>query len=366
MNERKLYELALSMIPNVGNVTAKQLISYCGSAKGVFETPKGKLMRIPGVGEKTAEGIRTAEVLRLAEAEFEKAEKLNVQIIHYTEKEYPEKLKHIATAPSFLYFKGNGKLNFSKVVSIVGTRKATDYGRKLTEEIVASLAPYEDLMVVSGMAYGIDIVAHRACLQEGIPTIGVLANGLDTLYPAAHKQTAAQMCEAGGGLLSENKFGTKPDAPKFPERNRIVAGMADAVIVVEAAVKGGALITANIAQSYDREVFAVPGNLGLRYSEGCNHLIRDLKAHIYTGLDALEYVMQWKEEAAVKRTPSIDLETLSTPQKQLAVLLQEGEKHIDELSFRSQLPVNQVASLLLEMEFAGLVRSLPGKRFRLG
>ncbi len=360
----KLYEIAVRMIPGVGDVLVKQLISYCGSAEAVFKTPKGKLLRIPGIGEKTAEAIKRANLLQEVEAELEKNAKLGIRVVHYTEKAYPEKLKHIANAPSILYFKGNSTLNFNKVVSIVGTRKSTTYGKDVTENIVEALSKYSDLTIISGLAYGIDIAAHRACLKHSIPTIGVLANGLDTVYPKVHTQTAEQMCE-NGGLLTENKLGTLPDAPRFPERNRIVAGMADAVIVIEAAVKGGALITANIAHSYDREVFAVPGNLGVRSAEGCNRLIRDYKAHIFTAVEDLEYVMQWnlQQEHVPKKKVNFDLLPLN--QKIIAGILSEGKKHIDEISFRSQIPINQVASTLLEMEFEGLIRPLPGKQFSL-
>lgn len=360
----KLYEIAVRMIPNVGDVIVKQLISYCGSAEAVFNTPKGKLLRIPGIGEVTANAIKSADLLKEAEKQIEATEQQGIRIIHYLDKDYPEKLKHIANAPSLLYYKGNASLNFNKVVSIVGTRKATNYGKDVTETIVEALAKYDDLLIVSGLAYGIDIAVHRACLKYSIPTIGVLANGLDRIYPSVHAQTAEQMLEQGG-LLTENKIGVNPDAHLFPERNRIVAGMADAIIVVEAAVKGGALITANIAQSYDREVFAVPGNLGVRSAEGCNHLIRDYKAHIYTKVEDLEYVMQWNTEEGTSSYKKINIKDLPSEQKIIAEILLEGQKHIDEISFRSQIPINRIASLLLEMEFDGLVRPLPGKQFSL-
>lgn len=364
MSADKLYEVAIRMIPGIGNVLAKQLISYCGSAELLFKTPKRQLLRIPGIGEKKASAILQSKLLRQAEAEIEKATKLGVGIISYTDAAYPKKLTHIFDAPLILYTYGKAPLNAPKVVSIVGTRKATSYGRAITEEIVEHLAKFKDnLLIVSGLAYGIDIAAHRASLKQGIPTAAVLANGLDTIYPSIHTQTALQMCREGGALLSENPLGTPPESSRFPERNRIVAGVADAVIVVEAAEKGGALITANIAHSYDREVFAIPGSLKSVYSEGCNRLIRDYKAHIYTGIADLEYVMQWA--GAEEPTPKAIIKNLPEQQQQVYALLTDGSKHIDEISFRTQIPINQLASVLLNMEFEKILKPMPGKVFML-
>lgn len=366
MPDEKVFKVALSLTSGVGNVTTRHLISYCGSAEAVLKSTRGKLLKIPGIGPKTADAILNKESMAKAEQECSLAQNSGVQLLFYTESEYPKRLRTIADAPVLLYCKGNADLNAAKSVAVVGTRQATEYGKEITEGLIAELKRYPSVLVVSGLAYGIDITAHRAALKNGLPTVGVMASGMDIIYPALHKNTARQMLECGA-LLTEYSFATKPDAPHFPARNRIVAGLADILIVVEAARKGGALITAEIANGYNRDVMAVPGNIGQSHSEGCNYLVKDHKAHIYTGIDSLEALMNWQETSTAKKEPEWQEDpSLSEEEKQVITLLRhQKEMPIDQLSWQSQIALGKLASLLLNLELRGMVKALPGKRFTL-
>lgn len=369
MNQERLSFIALHSISGVGDYLLKQLISYCGSAEQVFKTPKGKLMKIPGVGSVTADAIVSEKSIAHAEKEIKKAEKHNTEILFYTDKKYPARLKKIEDAPALIYYQGNADLNHAKTVGIVGTRQATTYGKENVERIIEELAPHQAL-IVSGLAYGIDIHAHKQALKTNLPTIGVMGSGMDIVYPAVHKETTKKMIEHGG-LLTENEFGTKPDAHNFPARNRIIAGLCDALIVVEAAEKGGALITADIANSYNKDVFAVPGNLGVTYSEGCNKLIKTNKAHLYSSVKDLEYIMNWSLESVSESKPknssaAIDWEAFDYDEKKvLHVLKEKSPIQIDELMWRTELSPGMLASLLLGLEFKNAVEALPGKEYRL-
>lgn len=363
----KLHQLALSFIPHIGNVLIKQLVSYCGSAENVFKTPKGKLCKIPSIGPKTAELIANhqTEALTKAEKALAQAEKDSVTILFYTDEKFPTRLKQFADLPALLYWQGNADLNAAPTVGIVGTRKATGYGKEITEEIVVGLKPLNAL-IISGLAYGIDIIAHRQAIKTGLPTIAVLGSGLDRIYPGEHTATARQMVH-GGGLLTEYPFGTAPAAPNFPYRNRIVAALCDVVIVVETAIKGGAMITAEYANEYNREVFAVPGNLGQVYSEGCNYLISKHKAHLFTSVKAMAELMGWQTAPTLeKSTGKVQVIDLSKEEAEIFSLLkQHGEMHLDDLGWQSGLGVAQAAVVLLNLEFQGLVKALPGKRYAL-
>lgn len=366
MSQDRLSFLALHFITGVGDHLVKQLVSYCGSAEQVFKTPKGKLLKIPGVGEVTAESIKTGSTFDRAEKEILKAEKDGTEILFYTDKKYPTRLREIEDAPSLLYYKGNADLNHPKTVAIVGTRQATEYGKEIVSKIIEDLKPHGAL-IVSGLAYGIDIQAHKQSLRNELPTVGVMGSGMDVIYPSSHKDTARKMVEHGG-LLTENHFGVKPDPHHFPARNRIIAGLSDALVVVEAAEKGGALITAEIANSYNKDVFAVPGSIGLTYSEGCNKLIRNNKAVIYTSIHDLEYHLSWSVDQPTKKTkPDFDFSTFSSDEQKVLTLLKEknAPMMIDELTIKSSLSPSQLASLLLTLEFGNMVKSLPGKMFAL-
>jgi DNA processing protein len=366
MDQNRLALLALHFIPGIGDYTVRQLVSYSGSAEKVFKTPKGKLMKIPGIGQVTAEAIINGKPFQEAEKELKQAEKENVELIFFIDKKYPTRLKQISDAPSLLYTKGNIDLENTKTVGIVGTRNATDYGKVCVEELVEALVPHGAL-IVSGLAYGIDIQAHKQAIKHKLPTIGVMGSGIDVIYPAAHRETAKKMLDTGG-LITEHPFGTKPDAHNFPARNRIVAGLSDAIIIVEAAEKGGALITAEIGNSYNKDVFAYPGNIGQSYSEGCNNLIKTNKAHLITSVKDLEYIMNW--DASVKETKPKEVFSLEAyePNEQtvLKIILENnGSIMIDELSWKSNLPVTQLASILLGLEFKDVIQSLPGKVYKL-
>jgi DNA processing protein len=367
MDDEKLYQVALSMVPGIGDITAKTLISYCGSAGDIFKKNKNQLSKIPGIGLLAAEKILSFKNFSQAESEINKSINHNIQILFYTDAKYPKKLKHAPDSPTLLFFKGNVDLNFSKIVSIVGTRKSTAYGRDFTEKIVEKLAAHKAL-IVSGLAYGIDIIAHKAALKNGLHSIGVMASGLDIVYPSVHRGIAAQMT-GQGGLLSELTIGTKPEAHHFPARNRIIAGMSDVIIVIEAAVKGGALITAEIGNSYNRDVFALPGDVGKRFSEGCNNLIKSNKAHLLTGIKDIEYIMNWEPQSlsTVQEDRYYDFSTLNPDEKTIVETLKTESDGmvLDELSWKSQIPLNKLASVLLNLEFNGIVKTIPGKKYKL-
>jgi DNA processing protein len=366
-----LYEVALTLFPNIGPQMTRQLMSYGGSAKNVLHLPPGKLRKVPGVGPATVAILTGADrtaALNQAENILRKAEKDGVQVLFYTSKQFPTRLKQIADAPALLYYHGTADLNQPKTLAIVGTRKATDYGREQTERLVQGLVQHRPL-IVSGLAYGIDIAAHRAALQEGLETVGVMATGLDVIYPSVHRKTAEKMLTQGG-LLTEFPFGTQPDKYNFPSRNRVIAGLSDGTVVVEAARKGGALITADLALGYDRDVLAVPGPLGSPASEGCHELIKANRAALYSEPQDLEQLLNWDAALHLNgkfKGPTIYNPTDFTPAEfsVIEVLQASKEEHIDNLAWKTQLPMHQMASLLLGLEFRNLVKALPGKRFSL-
>jgi len=367
MTEDKLYQVALSLIPKIGPVLSKQLINYFESPKQILSTPKGKLAKIPGVGAKLSALIpQQNNLLTEAEAVIEASTKQDIDIHYYKEASYPKRLLAINDAPIVLYSKGKLNLNPLKTLGIVGSRKATRYGLETTDEIVSD-ARKQQPTIVSGLAYGIDVRSHRAALNESLPTIAVLACGLDRMYPKLHAKTASEML-ANGGLLSEYPIGTQPDPRLFPARNRIIAGMSDALVVVEAARKGGALISANIAHSYDRPVFAVPGELGKSYSEGCNLLIKNMKAGIYTTFKDVVNELSWddQEETQSRNANQRYLGLEGEEKKVVDTLLKNGQQlHIDQLSWQSQIPLSQLAGVLLQLEFSGFVKAMPGKEYQL-
>lgn len=364
------HQIALTLVPGVGSILIRQLISYCGSATDVFQSPPARLLKIPGIGEATARSIRKPDSLTEAERVINRLETLGASALFYTDKAYPTRLKTLYDAPALLYVQGAGDLNATRTIGLVGTRQATDYGRRITNDMIEALLPY-GVNVISGLAYGIDIAAHRASLVHGLPTFGVMASGIDIIYPNVHQKTAQEML-IQGGLLTESPPGTKPDAHLFPARNRIIAGLSDAVVVVEAAAKGGALITAEYANNYHREVFAVPGQLHQTFSAGCNKLIRENKAQIYTNPKDLIEALNWDQpqtqpskQIFTHSGTSLPLDITDEESQILALLRQASDVHIDELSWKSQVPMGRLASLLLNLEFRGFVRSLPGKKYAL-
>jgi DNA processing protein len=364
MDQLTISRVGITMIPGIGNVLAKQLISYCGSAEKVFTTPKRRLIKIPGIGNRIANEIQKGIQLRKAENIVSRCQREGIKILYYTDPQYPFRLKDLYDAPIILYNKGHGDLNPLKSIGIVGTRKATFYGKTMVEEITHELKHHRPT-IISGLAYGIDYKSHVSALANNLPTIGVIAGGYRHLYPALHKKTALEM-EVKGCIISEYDPDIVPEAHFFPERNRIIAGLSDVLIVVEAALTGGALITAEYANNYNREVFAIPGNIHSRFSEGCNHLIKKHKAHILTSINDIEYIMNWSKDDTPVPEKEINWSDLSIPEKNIIRVFQKTghEILIDELSWKSQIPVNQLASHLLNLEFRGYIKALPGKKFR--
>ncbi|HEX5172055.1 MAG TPA: DNA-processing protein DprA [Cyclobacteriaceae bacterium] len=364
MDQTRLSLLALHFIPGLGDYLIRQLVSYCGTAESVFKTPKGKLLRIPGIGDVTADAIVHGKPFAKAEEECKKAERQNVQLLFFIDKTYPKRLRAIDDAPTLLYAKGTIDFENPKAVGIVGTRRATDYGKQCIEELIQGLVPHNTL-IVSGLAYGIDIHAHKQALHHNLPTIGVLGSGIDVIYPAVHGDVANKM-QRNGGLVTENSFGTKPDAHNFPQRNRIIAALSDALVVIEAGETGGALITAEISNSYNKDVFAFPGNIGQSYSQGCNNLIKANKANLITSAKDLEYMMNWDVESKPQQKAFVDMEGYGDSEKSVLTTLLDhgGVLFIDELSWKTNISVSTLASILLNLEFRGAVQSLPGKKYK--
>ncbi|TKT90185.1 DNA-processing protein DprA [Dyadobacter frigoris] len=370
----KLCTLALVNTPGIGSVTIRQLISYCGSAEKVFSSDYKKLIKIPGIGEKAARSILKKDGLAEAEKEWQNCIKSGARLHFFSDSTYPNRLKSLYDAPVVLYSKGNFDYNSYRTVGIVGTRQVTEYGKSVTENIIKDLIPYNPL-VISGLAYGVDITAHRACLKNDLATVGVMASGLNVIYPAVHQKTAAEMLEKGG-LVTENALATKPDFMRFPARNRIIAGLSDVTIVVESAKKGGSLITVDFAQNYHREVFAVPGNIFNPQSEGCNQLVRDNKACIFISVQDMADSIGWNLE---NKERILDVQDKEVPNEStfifdgftqdegqiLSLLKRQGNMQLDELSWQSGLHLNKLATLLLNLEFQGMVKSLPGKKYGL-
>jgi len=361
----QLHQIALSFVNNIGPTLGRSLTSYFGDAETVFKTPKSKLVKVPGIGEKTAAALNFDIALQKAEAEMRYVEKNNITVIFYTDAQYPKRLKNCVDAPLLLYSKGNTDFNNKRVVSIVGTRNATEYGKDLCRQLVEELKDY-DALVVSGLALGIDVAAHKECVKSNLATVGVLGHGLDRIYPAANRPTADKMLQ-NGGLLTEYPSGTIPDRENFPQRNRIVAGIADATVVIEAGIKGGALITAEIANSYNRDVFAFPGRVDDAYSEGCNFLIRNHKAGLLTCAADLAYSMGWERSEESKPVEQFMLPfDLSADEQTIFNVIQQHKTPvaIDDLSLKINMPISQIAMGLLNMEMQGYIRSLPGKMYK--
>ncbi len=368
MNEELKYRLALHFTPGIGPVLARSLMSYCGGVQEIFRNRKSQLERIPGIGKERAGLIQTKGLLEKAEREIEFMDKNNVRAIFYTDAGFPSRLKNCYDAPLMLFYKGNADLNAGKMIGIVGTRFMTQYGKDVTEAILTALAEH-NITIVSGLAHGIDVQAHRGSIRNNLPTIGVIAHGLDRLYPAENRNIAVKMMESGG-LITEYPSNTKAARENFPARNRIVAGMCDAIIVIESAERGGALITAEFANEYNREVFAVPGRITDKFSQGCHNLISQNKAVIYENTTQFLTQMGWMKENIEKEkagNSQLELFPLLTDQEKIVVdlLRTNGKSEIDYLAIHSNMPVNKVSSMLLNLEFAGVLRSLPGKIYQL-
>ena len=361
--QQQLEEIAFTLIPLVGPVLGRQLITYCGSVEAVFSETKHRIKTIPGIGEEIAsQVINTRPLFIAAEEELQRMQKAGVQFIFYTDSTYPSRLLHIPDAPLNVYVKGNVNLNPERIVAIIGTRKPTVYGKACTEEIVQALSTY-DVTVVSGLAYGIDITAHRMCVELNIPTIGVMGSGMGIIYPDSHSGTAKQMMKTGG-LITEFPFDTGPDAVNFPMRNRIVAGLCDVLVVIESGIKGGSMITAALANDYNKDVAAIPGRKLDKASVGCNHLIKHQQAHLVETGDDIIDLMSWNKKTRQQSFQGNLFAEMSDPERKIYKLIVElGEKDIDTLAYESKSTPGELASILLTLEFKGAIRSLPGKKF---
>lgn len=358
-----LYTLALTNTAGIGDVNAKKLLRHCGNAKAVFESKKTALSKISGIGHKVINALKNETLLREAEEEMKFIEKQGITTLYYTDMEYPVFLSQCFDAPVLLFAQGNIQLQNRRLLSIVGTRNMTAYGRRFLEEFIPKIKPF-DPIIVSGLAYGVDVLAHKLAVQNGLQTIGVLAHGLDRVYPAAHKKTAREMCK-NGGLMTDFWSGTNPDRENFVKRNRIVAGLSMATIVVESAEKGGSLITAEMANSYNRDVFALPGRNTDAYSRGCNQLIKINKAAMLTDAKDISYILGW--EIAGKKDKTVQkqlfVELAEPEQKIYDYLLKEGKQHLDLIALHCNTPIFKLASTLLTLELKGVVKPLPGKYF---
>ena len=362
------YTIALLRIEKVGDITARELIAQFGGAAAVFRASVKDILKTPNVGAVIAENIKKFDDWARIDAEMLFLERHNITATLYHEKQYPQRLVYYNDAPTILYQRGDWNANATnRIVGIIGTRKPTQYGINFTEKLVAALQPY-NITVISGLAYGIDGVAHRASLEQKMPTVGVLAHGLQKIYPPAHEKMAQRMWQEGGALLTEFPSGTEADRENFPRRNRIVAGLCDCLVVTETAHKGGSMITANIANEYNKDVFALPGRVNEGISGGCNSLIKRHKAALLESVEDLVYVMRWHETAnqPTKNVQSqLFLELTGDDKIIVDALREHTELPIDALAYRTGIVVSRLSALLLGLEFSGLVRSMPGKRYAL-
>jgi len=362
--DRLFNRLALTMLSSVGAKLSKNLLSHFTSPEQIFKAKSKDLLQVPGVGLKVIQVLKKEDHFRKAEKEMKFIQKNNISTCWFEDTDYPRRLKYFDAAPILLYYRGENVFNHNRTVAIVGTRKPSHYGKDLTNKFVEALQDY-DVVLVSGLAYGIDIQAHKQGLRMGIPNIAVLGHGLHTLYPQAHRNTAKEIIQTGS-LLTEFSSQAKFDKENFPRRNRIIAALADALIVVESGRKGGSIITAEFANEYNKDVFAFPGKTSDPMSEGCNRLIKQHKANLIESIDDLAYVMRWDEwtkEKQIQRTLFNDLDTFE--QNIIHILAEHGDLSVDEIMIRSDRSPSATASDLLQLEFKGLIQSMPGKRFRM-
>jgi len=361
-----VYKIALGMIPGVGDITARKLVSYAGSVEAVFTESFRNLTRIPGIGEALASAIAGHEYLPAAGREAEFVERNRIKVFFYLDDDYPLRLRQCEDSPVTFYLRGKAGLNAPMILSIVGTRHATPHGRELCHNIVTGLAEhFPELLIVSGLAYGIDITAHRAALAASLPTVAVLGHGLKTIYPSVHAGVAKAMLE-NGGLVTDFSSTTLPERNNFIRRNRIIAGISDATLIIESGIKGGALITADIAASYNRDVMAVPGRPGDEWSAGCNALIRCNKAALVEKCGDIEYLLGWKPAALTAPVqPTLFAGITDNERKICEALKDEGGLTIDVLSRMLELPVYKLSTTLLQMELAGMITPCPGNVYRL-
>jgi DNA processing protein len=368
-NPNLIYQIGVTLVKGIGNVIARQIVDNLKDISLLFTDKKHILERIPGLSRRIIDEIHNPAVLQRAEKEIMFIEKNRIIPLFIDSPDYPERLKDCVDAPVMLYYRGSANLNAEKIISIVGTRSATAYGRTVTEKLISGLAEkLPDIVIVSGLAYGIDSIAHRAAVKERLDTVGVLAHGLDRIYPAEHREIAVKMLDKGG-LVTDFISATNPDRQNFVKRNRIIAGMSNCTIVVESAAKGGALITANIADSYNRDIFAIPGRIDDRYSEGCNALLRQRKASIITSADDLLAEMKWDnsvQKPAAKTVQKNIFVDLTEDEKTVVDILSEtGSMQLNVISIKLDIPISKLSNLLFELESKGVIRCRPGGVYEL-
>ena len=370
MNETELfYLLALQKVEGVGDIVAKKLISHCGNAETIFKTKSSQLSSIDGIGTVLLSKLKNKSIFEKAEAELKFIKNNEINVAFFQDEKYPERLKHCIDGPLLLFSSGNIDFKTRKIISIVGTRQITSYGTEFCKKLISDLAPLNPI-IVSGFAYGVDIVAHQAAMEHDLQTIGVVAHGLDQIYPSVHKKYVAKM-EKNGGFMTEFWSGTNSEKENFVKRNRIVAGMSEATIVIESADKGGSLITANLANDYNRDVFAVPGRTSDKFSQGCNNLIKTQKANLLTSAADILYILNWdlegiasnsrNDKKPVQKQLFVTLE--NDEQKIYDYLLKSGKKILDIIALECDFPIYKISGILLNMELKGVIRPLPGKLF---
>ena len=359
------HKIALGQIPRIGDINARKLVAHFGSVEAVFSESYRNLIKIPGIGTGIAGYISDRSYLDIAEREAEYITRKGIRPYFYLDNDYPFRLRQCDDSPVIFFFMGNCDLDSARILSVVGTRNATLRGRETCEKIIGGLSETNpDLIIVSGLAYGIDITAHKAALSNNLQTVGVLGHGFKTIYPSVHASTARSMI-TNGGLLTDFLSDALPERNNFLKRNRIIAGLADATLVVESGIKGGALITADIANSYNRDVFAIPGRPDDQWSAGCNSLIRNNKAALVESAEQIEYFLNWKSEksrAPVQRTLFSELD--ENEKQVYELLIKNGEMNIDTICRTTEIPVFRLSSILLQMEFKGLVKCYPGNLYQ--
>ncbi|WP_298395717.1 DNA-processing protein DprA [Flavobacterium sp.] len=364
MNDTELLHLlALLKVDGIGDVLAKKLLNHFTTAEAIFKSKAVQLAAIDGIGKVVIKNLKDKSIFEEAKAELQFIKENNLKVYFFKDENYPNRLKHCIDGPILLFASGNIDFTNRKIISIVGTREVTSYGTEFCKKLIEDLAPLNPI-IISGFAYGVDIVAHKAAMECNLQTIGVIAHGLNQVYPKVHKKYVAKM-EENGGFLTEFWSTSNPEKENFVKRNRIVAGMSEATIVIESAEKGGSLITANLANDYNRDVFAVPGRISDKFSQGCNNLIKTQRAHLLTSAADILYILNWelkpKEEKAVQKQLFVTLE--NDEQKLYDYLLKNGKQLLDVIALECDLPVFRVSSILVTMELKGVVRPLPGKLF---
>ena len=355
--------LRLQHVPNIGDVIAKKLISHCGSPSAIFRDKRNLLLKIDGIGTQTVKHLFDSEHLEAAELEYRFISDNNIEWSYFLDTDYPNYLKHCIDGPILLFKKGNINLENRKIISVVGTRNITSYGMAFCEEFISDMAPLNPI-IVSGFAYGVDICVQKEAVKHGLQTIGCLAHGLNQIYPKVHAKYQSDVLK-NGGFFTEFWSSSSPERENFLKRNRIIAGMSEATIVIESAEKGGSLVTADIANSYNRDVFAVPGRSTDKYSLGCNNLIKQQKAHMLTSAADLIYLLDWeiaeKQSPLIQKQLFVDLDI--TEQTIYSYLQKDGKQLLDSIALSCKIPIYQASSTLLGMEMKGVIRPLPGKLF---